>query len=97
MSANLAWISFILARFAMKGGQVQDPKLMTRGCPGLATLSRGTLSPVTGWCRAGLGAGLYSEANCRNTVRDAELYRVVSSIRALQLSFTVLLYGTIQD
>ena len=30
LSANLAWISLILARLAMKGGQVQEPKLMTR-------------------------------------------------------------------
>ena len=48
LSANLAWISLILARFAMKGGQVHDPKLMTRGRSGLATLSRASLAPVSG-------------------------------------------------
>ena len=56
LSANLAWISLILARFAMKGGQVQEPKLMRRGRSGRATVSRGWLSPVRGEWREGLGA-----------------------------------------
>ena len=40
--ANLVWICLILARFTMNGGQVHEPKLMTRGILGLATLKRET-------------------------------------------------------
>ena len=47
LSANLAWICWILARFAMKGGQVQEPKLMTSGVVREgAVLRRGTRAPV---------------------------------------------------
>ena len=62
LAANLAWISFILARFAMKGGQVHDPKLMTRGRSGRAEPRRGSLSPVRGEWREGFGAEQYRPA-----------------------------------
>ena len=64
LSANLAWIFLILARFAMKGGQVQEPKLMTRGTVAAAMLSRVASLPVRGSCSLGLGAGLNRRAVC---------------------------------
>ncbi len=48
-SADLAWTCLILARLAMKGGQVQEPKLMIRGSPALARLSRGTCNSPPDW------------------------------------------------
>ena len=39
--ANLAWIFLILARFAMNGGQVHDPKFITKGTVEAAMLSIG--------------------------------------------------------
>ena len=64
LSANLAWIFLILARFAMKGGQVQEPKLMTRGTVAAAMLRRVASLPVKGLCSLGLGAGLNRTAVC---------------------------------
>ena len=34
LSAHLCWILLILARLAMNGGHVQDPKLTIRGTEG---------------------------------------------------------------
>ena len=56
--ANLSWIFLILARFAMNGGQVQDPKLMTMGTVEAAILKRGTWLPVLGSFIIGFGAEL---------------------------------------
>ena len=69
LSANLAWICWILARFAMKGGQVQEPKLMTSGVVReAAVLRRETSAPVVGWCSTGSGAGPPSTAVCISSI-----------------------------